>query len=159
MMADRLINWKRYFSGEPWTKAFEFLETLTPESEVNNLIPIQGEDIFARIMSYPTRPPEEAMLEAHDNYIDIQMSLVNTEGMEWYPRPPLEIKIPYDTSSDALFFHRPGNAPVFIRNAPGMFVVFFPNDAHLCQVMCSDARETVKKVVVKVRLALLDANK
>lgn len=155
MIADRLINWPRYFTGEPWKTAFQFLESLTPESEVQHLIPIRGEDLFARIMTYPTRPPEEGMLEAHNEYIDIQMSLTGTEAIDWFSRGPLETRNPYDAEKDVIFFHRPAHAGARIINSPGIFSVYYQDDAHMAQMMAWDAREDVKKVVVKVRASLL----
>ena len=75
MISDTLNNWRRYFDGEHWQKAFTFLETLQPGSPEQSNIAIAGTDIFAHVMRYPTRGAEAGVLEAHDRYIDTQMSL------------------------------------------------------------------------------------
>lgn len=156
MMADRLINWKRYFSAKPWRQSFEFLESLTPAAEDSNFIPIQGEDIFARIMTYPTRPAEEGLIEAHNVYIDIQMSLSGSESIDVFARSGLDISVPYDAEKEFLLFH-PNRPPLAtVRNEPGIFTVLFADDAHRAQMLVSGQPETVKKVVIKLRASLLD---
>jgi len=152
-----LKNWRQHFSGPVWAEVFEFLATLTPESELCDKIPLSHEGLFARIMAYPVRAPEGALLEAHDRYIDVQMSLEHCESIAWYPRHTLETKAPYDPETDVVFFHRPGPGLAHIRNLPGMASVFFPEDAHMAQLAEPGETHTVKKVVVKVPVALIRA--
>lgn len=109
-------------------------------------------------MRYDTVSVEDAVLEAHDRYLDIQMSLVNTECIDWFPRTALTIQTPYNPDSDALFFERPRDGAVQVVNRPGIVTVLFPQDAHAPQLRCGSAPGWVKKVVVKVSLeALRDA--
>ena len=153
MIADRLGQWEHYFSGEVWECAFRFLESLHPDSEETKTT-LQGDDMFACVMSYETRSIQEAKLEAHRKYIDIQMTLVGAERIDWFPLENLEVKTPYD-DTDFEFYHRPGDAPIHIDNHPGNFAVLFPDDAHMPQLVVGDAPKIVKKVVVKVRLDLV----
>jgi YhcH/YjgK/YiaL family protein len=124
----------------------------TEECERINL---QEDDIFAVIMSYQTCGPEEAMLETHDAYIDIQVSLVNSEAIDWFPRHTLEVKSTYDPIQDRTLYHRPGSAPLRVNNFPGFFTVLFPDDAHMPKQIVAGESELVKKVVVKVRKNLI----
>jgi len=73
MIVDHIKNWKNYAFGPAWGKSFTFLETLDAESE-DGEFPIDGETMFARVMSYETRneTDPEAVLEAHRKYVDIQ---------------------------------------------------------------------------------------
>lgn len=154
MIVDCLKNWDSYFSGEDWKCAFEFLMSLGPDSEEKEY-PLKGKDIFARIMSYETRLPAAAMLEAHRKYVDIQTVLVAAEAIEWFPVDTLEVKMPYDTAKDVEFYNRPRQGPGRIDIHPGTFVIFFPKDAHMPQLVAGTTPELVKKVVVKINVELV----
>ncbi len=154
MIVDRIENWRRYGTGRAWKTVFSFLENLDADSEADGRVALQGDDIYARIMSYPTRSPEEAVLEAHDQYIDIQLSLVNSERIGWFPRAALTVETPYNPEKDVVFFHKSAVPAARIDNIPGQFTVLFPQDAHMPQLMTGATPETVKKVVVKFRAAL-----
>ena len=158
MVHDALENWPLYFNSAPWRCAFEFLASLLATSEDSGRISLQGDDLYAMIMSYQTCSPDESVLETHDEYIDIQMSLVNSEAIDWFPRHILEVKVPYDHSLDRTFYHRPDIAPVRINNFPGYFTVLHPDDAHMPKLMTVGKAELVKKVVVKMRRTLLLEN-
>ncbi|MGC9329842.1 MAG: YhcH/YjgK/YiaL family protein, partial [Candidatus Hinthialibacter sp.] len=74
MIFDEMGYWENYPLGPAWETAFTFLKTLAPDAEEKKY-PIEGDDIFARVMSYETKPREEAVLEAHMKYVDIQTVL------------------------------------------------------------------------------------
>jgi len=154
MIIDRIAHWRRYDGGTAWEAAMGFLETLNPAREEPERVPILGDDVFARIMSYPTRTPAEAVLEAHDVYIDIQASLVGSEAIAWFPRADLAVETPYDAEKDAVFFQKNVVPPAMVCNLPGQFTLLFPEDAHMPQLVTGDAPETVKKVVIKLRADL-----
>lgn len=154
MIHATLNNWSLYYNTAPWQCAFEFLASLSAASEDNIRISLQGDDIYAMIMSYQTCSPDESILETHDEYIDIQMSLANSEAIDWFPRHLLTVKEPYDPGLDRTFYHRPDIVPVRINNFPGYFSVFHSDDAHTPKLMTAARPEIVKKVVVKVRKKL-----
>jgi len=159
MIVDRLENWSLYFQQAPWQCAFEYLAKLGPQSPPGDWVQLRGDDIRARIMQYETKGLEGAEIEAHDKFIDIQMSLAGAEVIEWFPRIGLEVSKPYDDAGDAVMFKRPGPPPVRVVNAPGLFTVLFPEDGHLPGQNVSDAPDTVTKVVVKVRRDLVRLGK
>ncbi len=154
MIIDKLENWKQYHFGPGWKRAFDFLISLVPDAEEKKYY-IQGDEIFAQVMSYETRTPETAVLETHQKYIDIQTVLIGGERIEWFPREGLVVDTPYNESKDAEFYKRicPGTAHVDI--SPGTFVMFFPHDAHMPSLMIEKNLELVKKVVVKIKVELL----
>jgi YhcH/YjgK/YiaL family protein len=158
MIIDTLDNWRFYPFGPAWQTAFEFLASLTPGT-ANGEYPLQDEQIFARVMSYPTQLPETAVLEAHRRYIDIQTTLVGAEGIEWFPAPSLAIKTAYDPANDVVLYHRPGPAPARVDVFPGTFVLLFPHDAHMPGLMVGGKAEEIKKVVVKVAVDLLSTKR
>lgn len=154
MIVDLIDNWKRYFSGPNWERAFDFLSGLGPDTEEGETA-LQGEAIFARVMSYETRSPDEAVLETHRKYIDVQTTIVAAERIDWFPREGLQIKERYNEDSDRVLYHRPRIAPVSIDVHPGTFVVQFPTDAHMPQLIVGEGPERIKKAVVKFSVDLV----
>ena len=150
MIAGTLDNWKQHLAGPVWEKAFDYLNGLTPDSPEEKTL-LDGENLFGSVDSYATREVDDAVLETHRKYIDIQMVLVDAEGIDWFSRAGLEIKTPYDAEKDVAFYHHPdGVAPHHLEMHPGRFVVLFPEDAHRPQLNVGMPR--VKKVVVKVHV-------
>ncbi len=154
MIFDEIKYWNKYPYGAAWEKIFLFLREIDARTEEKEY-PIQGKDIFARVMSYDTRPPGEAKLEAHRVYADIQIMLAGTEIMEWFPTDSASVTTPYKEEKDVLFFQHTPDAPCRILARPGLFALFLPQDAHMPQLMAGSTPERIKKVVVKVRCDLL----
>ena len=86
---------------------------------------------------------EEAKLETHNQFIDIQIPLSGVEVMGYTAREDLP-EADYDADKDISFY--PGLAESYIPVKPGMFAIFFPQDAHAPGV----SPDGVKKVIVKV---------
>lgn len=154
MIIDKIENWELYHFGSVWRRAFEFLISLTPDSDEIKYN-IQDDDIFAQVTSYKTRSPDEAVFETHRKYVDIQAVLIGGERIEWLCRDGLEIELRYDESKDVEFYKPvfPGSAHVDVF--PGTFVMLFPQDAHMPALMLGKKAELVKKVVIKVKCDLL----
>lgn len=156
MIVDVFENWNKYHTGNAvWHQAFEYLGALSADTPPGDMVPIIGDQVKARVMCYQTLFPEDAVLEAHDKYVDIQMSITGAECIDWFPRSLLTVKTPYDAVSDAVFFERPAFAPVRVTNRPGIFTVLFPQDAHAPQLTSGAEPAEVKKVVVKVLASAL----
>lgn len=154
MIAAKLSDWRNYFSGPTWEQAFTFLEQLPADSENSGkLLPLPESDLLYCVMTYPTRAPETGIVEAHDKYIDIQLSLGGTEAIDWYERSGLTIKTPYDAEKDLVLFEWPAPVSGTVINSPGYFSVYFPEDAHMAQQRAGGTIETVRKVVIKVPVA------
>lgn len=154
MIADSIQNNARYSFGPAWKTAFEFLKTLTPESETGKRL-LQGHDLYAGIDCYETKSRADAKLETHRKYVDIQILLSGTEIIEIYPKQDLTISEPYNAERDVEFYEKPSEPHTCITLTPGQFLVFFPDDAHMPCLMAGDSPEAVKKVVVKIRLNLI----
>jgi biofilm protein TabA len=153
MIAAKLTDWRLHFSGPVWAEAFEFLEKLPTDSPDNEgLVPIDGDTLLYRVMSYPTRGPEDTTVEAHEQYIDIQMSLEGAEAIDWFTRDGLTLHTAYDEENDYLLFDRPDHVTGTVYNRPGYFSVFYPGDGHTAQQLVGAEVENVRKVVIKVRL-------
>jgi YhcH/YjgK/YiaL family protein len=154
MIIDRLENWRHYHFGSAWTKAFEFLNTLSADAEEKKYT-IQGDDIFAIVMSYDTCVPETSLFESHKKYIDIQTVLIGAEGFECSFTDTLSVYTPYDDATDVQWYKRttPGQTRVDVY--PDTFVMLYPHDAHMAALMTDEIPEQVKKVVVKIKAELL----
>jgi biofilm protein TabA len=154
MIIDKLDNWEHYHFGPAWKLAFDFLKSLTPDSAEKKYT-LQGDDIFALVMSYDTKEPEFAKLEAHQKYVDIQAVLIGSEGFEWFTKNGLEVDVPYSESKDVEFFKRsnPGSARVDLL--PNTFIMFYPQDAHMPSLIVDGKSTFIKKVVVKIKADLL----
>lgn len=155
MIVGEIAHWYQRLQGRPWDVAFSYLEGLeagAPEGDTA----LEDDAIFGRVMAYPTRPPEEGLLESHRRYIDVQTTLDGAEGIEWFPRDSLRIKRPYDAERDVELYHRPGTPPARVDVHPGTFCVLFPEDAHLAQQIVGAGPQHIRKAVVKIRVDLVE---
>ena len=155
MITDTLDRAALYPLGPAWQHAVAFLAQLTPATP-DGEVPLIGDRMLARIMSYETKTPEQAVLEAHRRYVDIQIVLSGSEIIEWFPRRTLTVSTPYTDKAEAEFYTRPAPGPVRITLTPGMFVVLHPDDAHMPALQTNGRPEPVRKVVIKVAVDLLD---
>ena len=153
MIFDHLSEWPRYFSSAPWRLAFEFVLALKADA-ADGRHALQGDDIYAMVMAYETGAAEQSVLEAHRTYIDIQATLLGTERLDWFALAGLQVQTAYDAKTDAAFFVHPGQAGAQLLLRPGLFTVLYPADAHMPK-LASGAPAAIKKVVVKVRAALV----
>src|SRR5690349_3536483 len=105
MIADTLAHSGRYASLSPhFAAAFDFLRKV-PASQPNGRSDIRGDDCFALVQSYKTKPLAEAKFEAHQKYIDIQFIQAGCESLLWAPLASLTETIqPYDAQRDLVFF-------------------------------------------------------
>ena len=154
MIIDQIGNHTLYPFGTLWAKAFEFIQTLSPETK-DGKYPLLDDDLFIGIDSYETKARADAKLETHQTYVDIQLLLSGSESLEVFPKNGLTVSEPYDAEKDAEFYQPPAEAPIKLTLNPGQFVVFFPEDAHMPCLMNDHSAQPVQKVVVKLRAAQL----
>lgn len=144
MIIDKLENLEKYASLNPlFTKAIEYLKSADLQAQAPGKVTIQGNDLFANVQQTKPKTKEEARLESHDCYIDLQVPLSGVETMGYTPREDLP-EAPYNADDDISFYD--GLAESYITVKPGMFAVFFPQDAHAPGI----SAEGLKKVIVKV---------
>lgn len=154
MVVDKLANWQKYPFGEAWKSAFEFLNSISAETK-DARYDIDGDNIYAIVMSYETLLRSEAMLEAHKKYVDIQVTLKGVEAYECHSRDSLIVKNPYDTQKDIEFYETNAKAHSLLEIKVGDFAMFFPHDAHMPCLSVDGKAEQIKKVVVKIKAELL----
>lgn len=147
MIIDRLENLKKYASLNPlFEQAVEFLTSQDLNALEVGKIELQGNDLRVNVAQTKPKTKEQARLETHRDFIDIQIPLSGTEWMGYTAAVDcLPADAPYNAEKDITFFE--GLAESYIEVKPGMFAIFFPQDGHAPGV----TPEGVKKIVVKVK--------
>lgn len=152
MILDILENAGRYASlNSRFKKAFDFLLRPDLGSLPSGKYDIDGAGVFAMVSMDPGRTKEEAQLEIHRKYIDIQLVLAGTDTMGWKPlarcqSPAAE----YDPETDLQFLADTPDA--WLTVGSGAFAVFYPEDAHMPLISSGG----IHKVVVKIDAATAD---
>ena len=146
MVIDKLENIEKYASLNPlFAQAIEFLKpTDLNAHEIGKNVLKEGELMVNFAQARP-KTKEEARLETHDNFIDIQIPLSGVEVMGYTPREDLPEE-EYNAEKDITFYN--GLAQDYLTVKPGMFTIFFPQDGHAPGV----TPDGVKKVIVKVKV-------
>ena len=146
MILDVLENAPRYLAlNQGFAKAITFL--LRPDLKELPVAKyeIDGDRVYAMVSKDSGRKKEDAQLETHAKYIDIQLVLAGTDDMGWKPKsmcnqPSWE----YDQKADMQLFADEPDAWIATKN--GAFVIFFPEDAHMPPLSSGQ----IHKVVVKI---------
>lgn len=147
MIADTLENLEKYKEVNPlFPKVVEFLKTHDLSALEIGKIELQGNDCFIKVAQTSPKTREQAKIEAHRNYLDIQIPVSGTEEMGYTPLKDCKGETPYNAGKDVLFFS--GLAESYLTIKPGMFAIFFPQDGHAPGV----TPDGLKKVIVKVRV-------
>ncbi len=146
MIFDSLESIKRYTSlNSGFSKAVEFLLQPNLKDLPAGEYKIDDDRVYAIISIEDGRKKEDAELEIHKKYTDIQMVLSGTDEMGW--KPAASCMLPtaeFDKESDIRFFKDIPDAWIPVK--PGYFVIFFPEDAHA--PLIADGK--LHKVVIKV---------
>ncbi len=146
MILDTLSHIETYRGVHPrFRDAIAFLNRSDLRSLPEGRIPIDDDSLYATVQRKHGCRPEEAILEAHSRYIDIQVLLDGVERIGWRARDgALQMAGPFDATRDVVLFR---DAPeAFVTLHAGMFAIFFPQDAHAPMI----ADVILHKIVIKV---------
>lgn len=146
MIIDRLENLAEYACLNPlFAEAMDYLHNHDLlDAEIGKTV-LKEKDLSVTIAYAPPKTKEEAKLEAHKNYIDIQIPLTGVEVMGYTPSACCEeTMVPYNSEQDIVFFT--GTAQSYMAVEPGMFAVFFPQDAHAPGITQSGVKKAIFKV-------------
>ena len=149
MILDVLTNADRYREmHRGFAEAFKFLQRPDLKDLPVGEYEIDGASVCAIVAKDDGKKKEDAQLETHEKFIDIQLILAGTDDMGWKSKslckqPATE----YDRTSDIQFF---GDKPdTWLAVQAGAFAVFFPEDAHMPLISSG----LIHKVVVKIAVA------
>lgn len=148
MIIDKLENADRYFGcGKGLKEAFAFLINNELEDLPNCKIKLDGNEVYLTISTLQCKAISDCHLEAHKDYIDIQLLVSGKEKIGWKPQENCDdVFKEYDEQNDVEFYL--DEPDTFFTLHEGEFAIFFPEDAHM---PCIGEGEEIKKVVVKVR--------
>ena len=148
MIIDTLKNGMKYASVHPrFTKAFDYLLKNDLATLPVGKIALDRDDIIVNVVDIVGKSAQEARMETHLNYIDIQVPVGKTETMGWKAADKLcKIIEPYNKNKDVAFFE--DKASLFLDLQPFEFAVFFPEDGHQPGISTG----TYRKIIVKIRV-------
>jgi len=149
MIFDHLDNADLYFALHPgFAAGFAFLRQAGLEALAPGRYEIDGDRVYALVFEGDGKGREDALLEAHERYLDVQFTVSGRECIGWKSTPACtDTNKPYDPDVEAVLFSDP--ATIWIDVPAQHFVVLYPHDAHA--PMCG--QEHVRKVVLKIALA------
>lgn len=144
MVVDKIENLKNYVSLNPlFAQVVEYFNSTDLMVQEIGKVKLQGDELVVNFQQAKAKTKEEARLETHNRFIDIQIPLDGVELMGYTPRVDLKEE-EYNAEKDVTFY--PGLAETYLTIKPGMFAIFFPEDAHAPCV----SPVSIKKIVVKV---------
>jgi len=148
MIYDTFENMDLYFDKTaPLHRALSFAVGFD-KSQPDGRYDIDGDNIYALVMSYDTKDGEEVKFESHKKYIDIQLLLEGVESLNVSLDKNLNIDTLYSEQNDVALFTPPKYfASVLLE--PGNFAVLYPDDTHQPGCRVEDKKQ-VRKMVIKV---------
>lgn len=151
MIYDRIENLERYCSaGDAMHTAVTYaasFDLAQPDGEYE----VNGRDLFAKVQAYDPAPAGQRAFEAHRSYYDVQIVREGLERHDVSLAADLEPLDEYDAQNDVIMLTAPQQYASTIME-PGMFAVYFPQDAHRPNCRLGDSSAAVRKICMKVRL-------
>ena len=157
MIFSSLAHADSCFTGDWWRDTLAYIRAATP-SLPDGVHPLRGDKIVARVHTGHTRTVGEAVLESHRAYVDVHVVLEGRETIAVWPADRLRVRTPYNAGQDVTFYDPPADEGTRLDLAPGSFAVFFPQDAHMTQLM-ERRPAAIKKLVMKIAVGLAAENR
>ena len=148
MILDSLKNCALYYAVNPrFEKAFDYILNSDIEKLAPGKYEIEGKDIFLNIVERGLKSPEEAKLEVHNDYIDIQIVLKGVESFGWSERKDMtQPQSEFNQEKDIQFFY--DKPQTYYTLKEGQFTILLPEDSHAPLVGEGD----IRKAIIKVRV-------
>jgi len=149
MIIDDLKNFRNYVQLHP---LFEQVADLLESHDLTLLqvgkSELKGQDLWVNVQDARTCWKEDAVLETHRKYIDIQIPISSEETFGFTPLS----RLPEEKHDDENDITKYGSitAESYITLQPGQFAIFFPQDGHAPCI--SNTIPTIRKAVFKVRI-------
>ena len=153
MVLDRIEKLGLYLSADKMEKLRPVLSRLNENSEEGKY-EVDGDNIFIKVLSYDTKADlAECRNEAHNAYIDIQVTLAGVEGIGVFERSALTPCDDYNEQKDVIHYTVTGAAMIAdLCVAPGYFALLYPHEAHRPKETIDPKRTHIKKFVIKIKL-------
>ena len=141
---DRLEDY-RYLSPM-MDKVLDFFRNTDLASLQPGRIVLQGDDLFVNVNRQNAQTREQVPIEAHREYIDIQVPISSDEEMGYVSARYMPLpSVPYSAEKDVAFY--PGLCDTYVNVRKGMFTVFFPGEGHAPAI----TKSGILKLIVKIR--------
>jgi len=149
MFLDHLRNADRYGVLHPgFAASFAFLRREDLGRLPDGRHDIDGQRLFAIVSRAQGRGRDRSPLEVHRRYIDIQFVISGEDCIGWLPTADCQhVSTPYDEEKDLGFFRDPPAS--WLAVAPGVFAVFYPEDAHAPLAVSGPLHKVVVKVAIE----------
>lgn len=149
MILDSLKNKQQYESLHPrFKQVFDYIDTHDLAAMELGRHDVDGDNIFVMVQELELRPLEQARLELHRKYIDIQLLLCGDEEIFGWSekRDCLTPETDFDDKKDIqLFVDTP---QCFYSVKEGQFSILYPEDGHAPML----GQGNVKKCIFKILL-------
>jgi len=148
MIFSALSQSSRYAALHPlFQRAFDYIRDTDLYALAPGRYHLADDDLIAIVEQVPGKTREEARLECHRKYIDIQLVLEGVDEMGWKPLADCHNPVGnYSAEKDIWFFQ---DAPAaWIATPPDHFCIFFPEDAHAPLVSNGQVRKVIFKIAV-----------
>lgn len=148
MIIDSLKNSSKIEGLNPYFKrVFDYVKTHDLTSAEPGRIVIDGDNAYINVVQVKGKEKTDAVIETHNQYIDVQILLKGEESFAWKSRACLKKeKGEYSVSDDISFYS--DEAKLYFTLSVGEFTIFFPEDGH---APCIGEGE-IKKLIAKVRV-------
>lgn len=147
MILDALDRLEKYgFISPLMDKVLDFFRNTDLSTLKPGRITLQGDDLFVNVNYQDAQTREQVSIEAHREYIDIQVPISTDEEMGFIATTYMpEPSVPYSSERDVAFY--PGLCDTYLNVRKGMFTVFFPGEGHAPAITQSG----ILKLIVKIR--------
>lgn len=150
MVVDKIENLSRYLPDRYKDKVAQWVKNVNRDTAEGSY-EIIGKDIYAKVLSYYTKEETQCKIEAHNEYVDIQATIVGIEGIQVYNRKKLNVDEPYSIEKDVEFYKKNMEPYAKIHVAESYFAMLFPDEAHQPEISPDNKNALIKKVVIKVK--------
>jgi len=148
MVIDQVTNSHLYYPLHPRIRtAFEYLQQTDLSTLSIGRHEIDGENLYAMLQQYTSKPREQGFWEAHRRYMDLQVVIQGTEQIGYANIGQLT-QAEYDANKDFLPLFGEGD---FLTLQNDNFALLLPQDAHMTGIAIG-APTPVKKMVIKISI-------
>lgn len=148
MILDSIEQLQNYTAFLPAIeKVVAYMKTIDPKKLPAEKVYIDGENVFVIPSVAKGKGTEEAMLEAHNVYADLQVCLGSGETFGWKDRNMcIKPTGEYSSESDIIFFE--DQPTTYVSVASNEFVLFMPWDAHAPLIYDGEIVKLIFKIKV-----------
>jgi len=150
MVFDTIGNFRLYSKLSPQiANALKIAAQTDFEKVPDGRYEVDSNKLYYLVQRYKTKP-RMGKIEAHRQYIDIQLIAKGAEQIGYGLANRLKQHTLYSEEKDVEFFFVNGDV-TFLNMTKGDFAIFWPSDAHMPGCQISNPEE-VLKVVFKIRI-------